>query len=465
MKILLLEPPTGEKGITTFMYPPMGLIALAAYVRQYGHGINIYDANINHANLEGILDYLRSYNPDIVGISTMSLTINYAFEIAECIKNFNSKIWVILGGVHPTVCPEHVLSNKNIDAIIMGEGEMAFIDLINAIANSKNFDGIESVGFKKNGQIVLNSRRCLIENLDSLPIPAYDLLDIKKYHSPYTSRMPFISMVRSRGCVFRCTFCGNPKTFGQTFRCQSPERTIKEMDYLIEKFGIREISFKDTELTLDKNLERLCDLLIEKKYDLIWSCNGRVSNVNENLLKKMYMAGCRSVTYGIESGDEAVLKNLKKPIKLRDAIRAVKITKHSGFNVVTNFMIGNPGDTKETIEKTINFAIELDPDYAYFGFTTPFPGTELREQAQRNNWILNKSFDAVRYDYPIMNATNLEIEELSKYLDRAYRSFYFRPKFILRQLRGLNIVKLKTSVLGVIAIILNMLKVRKVKLK
>lgn len=463
MKILLLEPPTGEKGITSFDYPPMGLIALAAYIRQQGHTVSIYDASINRACLEEIISQVRQCSPDIVGISAMSVTINYAFKIAESIKSFNANLWVILGGVHPTVCPEHVLSNKNIDAIVMGEGELAATDLINAIAQGNNFYGIQSVGFRENGRVILNPRRCLIQDLDSLPLPAYDLLETKKYRSPYASREPFISMVRSRGCVFRCTFCGNPKIFGQTFRCQSPERTIKEIDYLIKNYGIREISFKDTELTLDKNLENLCDLLIEKRYDLIWSCNSRVSNVNDGLLKKMRKAGCRSVTYGVESGDEEVLKRIKKPLRLQDAVRAVKLTKKAGLKVVTNFMIGNPGDTKETIEKTIKFAVALDPDYAYFGFTTPFPGTELRQQAEENNWILDPSMDAIRYDDCMMNATNMPVEELRKYLDIAYRRFYFRPRYIFKRLTKLNINEMKNSLVGLSAILSNTLKVKKSK--
>ncbi|MEK7072254.1 MAG: radical SAM protein, partial [Patescibacteria group bacterium] len=272
--------------------------------------------------------------------------------------------------------------------------------------------------------------------------------------------MPFMSMVRSRGCFYNCTFCGNPKMFGQTFRCQSPERTMTEIDYLVKEFGVKEISFKDTELTLDKNLEKLCDLLIAKNYDLIWTCNGRVNNINENLLKKMKLAGCYSLTFGVESGNQEILNKMKKGITLTQVRKAVDLTKKAGLQIVTNFMIGNAYDTKETIEQTIDFAVELDTDYAYFGFTTPFPGTELREQAVVNNWIIDHSMEAIRYDDLMMNATSMPTDELTTYLDKAYRKFYFRPKYILKRLIKLDKYELKNSYEGLVKIIRNNFKIK-----
>jgi radical SAM superfamily enzyme YgiQ (UPF0313 family) len=267
-------------------------------------------------------------------------------------------------------------------------------------------------------------------------------------------------MVRSRGCIFKCTFCCNNKIVGPTFRCQTPKRTVEEIKYLIERFGVKEILFKDTELTLDKNVGDLCELLIEKDFNLTWSCNGRVSKVNHELLKKMKKAGCRTITYGIESGDEEVLRNIKKPLKLEDARKAVKMTKELGIKVVTNFMLGNPGDTKETIEKTIRFAIELDPDYAQFGFTTPLPGTELRDQAEKNNWIIDHSMDALRFDGVMMNATSLPTKELQTYLNKAYRRFYFRPSYVIKRLTKLSPDEVRNSVIGLISILKHSFKVK-----
>lgn len=432
MKITLIEPSTGEKKITSFKYPPMGLLALGGYLKKKGYEVSLIDASIDSLSVREVVD--RVGDSEIAGISSMSVNINSAFHIAQALKLKNNKIQVILGGIHPTVLPEHALSQECVDLVVMGEGEITFSEIL----DGRTLDSIDGIAFRQGKRIVINKRRTLIEDLNTLPIPFYSLLDISKYKSPYAKRAPFISMVRSRGCPFECTFCGNPKMFGRTFRCQSAERTIAEIDYLIKEFGIKEISFKDTELTLDRNLDRLCDKMIDRNYDLIWSCNGRVNNVHEDLLKKMRKAGCYAITFGIESGNPEILKLMKKQITLEQTYAGIKIAKKAGMQVVTNFMIGNAWDTKETIEQTISFAKKLNPDYAYFGFATPFPGTELRLQAEQNHWIINDSMDAIRYDDCMMNATNMPLEKLRQYLDKAYKSFYFRPGFILKKAFNFN---------------------------
>jgi anaerobic magnesium-protoporphyrin IX monomethyl ester cyclase len=404
MQITLINPSTGDKKITSFKYPPMGLLALGAYIEKAGHKVQLIDENMGDE---------KEVTGDIVGISAMSVNIHRAFELARKLKPRT----IILGGIHPTVMPQHTLSEPAVDAVIQGEGELSFMDILN--------NGITKRLYEK---------RELIKDLDTLPMPLYRLLDLKKYKSPYARRIPFVSMVRSRGCPFACTFCGNPKMYGRTFRCQSPGRTIEEIDYLVKELGVKEISFKDTELTLDVRLPELCELMIAKKYDLIWSCNGRVSNVNRELLKLMRKAGCYAITFGIESGNAQILNLMKKQITLGQAYWGCRLAKEAGLQVVTNFMIGNRGDTKQTITETINFAKKLPSDYAYFGFATPFPGTELREEAEKNNWILDKSFDAIRYDEPMMNATDMSLDELKPYLKKAYHSYYFRPGFILNKL-------------------------------
>jgi len=458
--ILLIEPPTGEKEITSFKYPPMGLLALATYLAKHGYQVNLVDASVDNLSIEELINKIKDLKPDLVGISAMSVNIMQTFNLADEIKKYNPQIKIIVGGIHPTVMPEHTLSNKNVDIAVVGEGEFTVIELLDALKENHDLNQIKGLAFRKDGEIIVTPRRSLIANLDELPIPLYHLFDITKYKSPYAKKMPFISMVRSRGCFYSCTFCGNPKMFGQTFRCQSPERTIAEIDYLVKKFGVKEISFKDTELTLDKNLEKLCDLLIARNYDLIWTCNGRVNNINENLLKKMKRAGCYSLTFGVESGNQEILNRMKKGITLEQVRKAVDLTKKAGLQIVTNFMIGNAYDTKETIKQTIDFAVELDTDYAYFGFTTPFPGTELREQAVVNNWIIDHSMEAIRYDDLMMNATSMPTDELATYLDKAYRRFYFRPKYILNRLTKLDKYELKNSYEGLVKIIKNNFKIK-----
>jgi len=224
---------------------------------------------------------------------------------------------------------------------------------------------------------------------------------------------------------------------------------MDEIEYLVKNYLVREISFKDTELTLDRHLADLLELLVNKNYDLIWTCNGRASNVNPLLLELMKKAGCYSITYGIESGDEEILKKIKKPITLDSARHAVEQTKKAGLQVVLNFMIGLPYDTYETIEKTIDFAIELEPDYVYFGFATPFPGTEMRKLAIEKKWLFNYKLNAIRYDEPIMNATDIPYQDLRTSLRYAYHRFYFRREFIYNHFKNMNWGKFKSSLKGI----------------
>lgn len=460
MKVLLLQSPITEKNITSFMYPPLGLIALAAYLQQGGHDVSLYDANIEGGKIEDALNLVKIQSPQIIGIGAMSVNMSKSLQLAEAIKSFSKDIITVIGGIHPTVEPQQALQNPSIDFVIRGEGESTMTELLTALQKKKtqkkktDFEKILGLGFKKNNQIIINPPRELIPDLNPLPIPAYNLLNIKKYRAPYASRAPYMIMTRSRGCPFNCTFCGVKKMFGRRYRVQSPERSIKEVDYLVNKLGVKEIGFKDSEFTLaPKNVEDFCDLLIKKNYDLTWNCNGRVNHATYPMLNKMKQAGCVGITYGVESGDQKILDNMKKQTTPQQVRKAVKISKDIGLKVIGNFMIGNPGDTKETIEKTINFAKELNLDYAYFGFTTPFPGTELREQAIANNWLLDERLEAIKYEDCIMNATSLPTQELKTYLNKAYRSFYFRPSYILKRLTKLNKNEIYNSIRGAFSII------------
>jgi radical SAM superfamily enzyme YgiQ (UPF0313 family) len=459
-KILLIQPPfAGESIGSLIKYAPMGLIAVAAYLRAQIKDleIKIYDANVEEdSSLKNIVNYILADQPQILGLTGMTTNINAALEIATAIKANKPEIIIVVGGIHCTVLPSEVLAHPAVDFIVIGEGEITAAELVKNIDQPQNFKNIAGLGYKENGQIFINRRRELIQNIDELPIPAYDLLKIDKYHSAYAQKKPFISMLRSRGCPYRCIFCGVQNMFGRIFRVQSPERTIKEIDYLREKFQIKEIGFKDSEFTINlPNLIKFCDLLIEKKYELVWSCNARVDRTDVELYKKMAAAGCHTVSFGIESGDQNILEVMKKDINLEQARQAVKAAQKAGIKASAGFIIGTPQETKETIEKTIEFAKKINPDYVAFSFATPFPGTELRALAEKNNWLLTSDFNAVTYTDLIMNATDLPNEELKKYMKKAYRSFYFRPRYILKRLTKLNKTEIKNSFNGLIALLKN----------
>jgi len=234
------------------------------------------------------------------------------------------------------------------------------------------------------------------------------------------------------------------------------------VDYLVQTLGVKEISFKDPIFTLlPKNVMEFCDLLIERDYDLSWCGNARVDNFSLDLAKKMKKAGCFSVTFGLESGDQRILDNLRKRATAEQGKEAVKIAKMARLDVVANFMVGNPGETKESIERTIQYMKEIDPAYVYMGFCTAFPGTALQRQAEQNDWILQKDPTAVRYEDLQMNATNLSNEELRQALNRMYRAFYFRPKYIARRMLKLKPADVRNNWNGFWSIVRNTLRVKR----
>jgi len=458
MKILLVQPPFSEEGITSIIrYTPVGLIALAGYIREKSQAnIEIYDSNVgkNHS-INAITDNILQKNPQILGLTAMTTNIGRALQIAQRVKSNQPDIIVIIGGIHATISPEDVLSNEAVDYVIVGEGEITFDEFLKNINSPTEYGHIRGLGYKKNGRLIINQRRDLIKDIDELPFPAHDLLEIEQYNSPYGLKRPFVSMIRSRGCPFECIFCGVQKMFGRVYRVQTPKRTIQEIEYLINRFRVKEIGFKDSEFTLSaQNVNQFCDLLIEKNYDLIWTCNARVDCGGYELFKKMRRAGCHTVSFGAESGDQDVLNLLKKGITLQQTQQAIRNVQRAGMKASVNFMIGNPGETRETIKRTIRFSQAINPDYVYFGFTTPFPGTELSEMALKNNWLLvpdlNASLSCTRLT---MNATNLSAKELNSLMRKAYWSFYFRPRYIMKRISMLNKEEIRTSIRGLAAVL------------
>jgi radical SAM superfamily enzyme YgiQ (UPF0313 family) len=252
--------------------------------------------------------------------------------------------------------------------------------------------------------------------------------------------MPFGAMVTSRGCPYRCAYCSKP-VFGSKFRAQSPDRVIEEMEYLIEKFGVKEIAFYDDSFTLDKKrIHAIADKIIAKKLKIAWTCETRVNLVDKELLKHMKQAGCYTVAYGIESASPEIIKTLQKDITLEQVEKAIRAHKEVGLQVVGYFMLGSPGETPETIQQTIDFAKKLKVDFAQFSVTTPFPGTELYEIYKRNN---PGEIDWARFVYagtdnptsPVFESDNLTREDIEKWTSRAYRQFYLRPSYLWQRLQ------------------------------
>jgi radical SAM superfamily enzyme YgiQ (UPF0313 family) len=434
MKIALINPPTKN----SFPQPPLGLAFIAAILEKNGHKVDIIDAQALEIDENEITKKVAEF--DIVGITSMTPTFNSAVEVTKAIKKVNNSCFVIMGGPHVTVLPEKTLKDvKEVDAIVIGEGELTIVELVDAIEKKKSFEKILGISYRKDGNIIINPPRPTIESLDILPIPAFHLLPIKNYrpYPPHGKKLPYMALMTSRGCPYRCTFCFK-SIFGRKYITKSPKKIVEEIKYLIEKLGVKELLFYDDSFTLDRNRAiELCNEIIKNNIKIPWSCETRVNLVDKELLEKMKEAGCYIISYGVESGDQTILNNLKKDITIEQAKNAFKLTKKVGILTVAYFMIGSPGDTNETIRKTIDFAKELDSDFAQFSICTPFPGSELFDNLSKKG-IKIEDWDKASYvtskskAEPIPLTNELTANDLKKWYSKAYKEFYFRPKYWLK---------------------------------
>lgn len=441
MKVALINPLYknlyGEMQSTLGLFPPLGLAYIASVLQSKNHTVRLIDMEAENLNEENLISELKKFKPELIGVYSSTPIIFYAFSLAKiCKENFSAS--VVFGGPHPSSFPEDTIKNEFVDFVVRGEGEFVMADLADTLSCSQPLEQVRGLSFKKENKIINNLPQAYIENLDNLPLPSYNLLPVAKY-SPYSyldRGGKWFTMLTTRGCPFRCIFCNSGSIFGKRYRTRTPQNMVREVEILNKNYGIKNILFVDDTFTLSKESTlEFCHLLREKKLDISWSCETRVHLVDDELLKEMKRAGCFGIAFGIESGSQKMLNNLKKGITLEQSERAVKAAKKAGIEVRTFWVFGAPGETKETVLESIKFAKKLNPDIAHFNVMTPYPDTEIYRMA-----VSEGVFDAdwSKYfsigEHPVYETKDLSKEELSRFLKKAHREFYFRPNYILRAL-------------------------------
>lgn len=385
------------------------------------------------------------------------MTPNYksAHMVAKLVKEVSKETTVIMGGAHPTVLPVETLQDPNVDIVVRGEGELTAFEVTESIAGRLQLKDIAGISFKENGKIIQTPERVPIEDLDSLPLPARHLLPVEKYRPFFPDQLfkaPVEAILTSRGCPFRCIFCAARVISGRKYRWRSPKKVIEEIELLINEYGIQQLGIIDDTFTADKKrAEKICEELITRKLnkDLVWLCATRVDAVDRDLLKKMCEAGCRSISYGIESGSQRLLNLIRKGISLDQAKKAVKSTKEAGIECRGTFILGLPTETRNESMETINFAKELDLDFAKFSLATPYPGTELHDIAVSDgnlsiDWSMLSSMIGFSECDPAYVPTGRDPKELKSLQRKAMKEFYFRPKQIwgfAKNIHSLNDIK------------------------
>jgi len=415
MKVLLINPPQ------TF-YPgseqpagnlPIGLMYIAAVLANAGIKVEVLDAFIAAEfqkngetetvgmPFERIKQEIQNRKPDIVGISgPFTCQIENSIKVSRLTKEVDSKILTVMGGPHVTLVPKEFLEGaKYVDVAVIGEGEYAMLEVAQAFEGKKQLNEVLGIAYRRNGAVVVNPSRPLIEDLDVLPYPAYDLVDLEQYLSPkkigYRSFQDrAISMITSRGCPFNCCFCAVHLHMGQTFRAHSAEYVLNQIQYVVEKFKVKNIFFEDDNLTLNiKRFEAICDGIIERKIKIGWETpNGvRADYLTLELLKKMKQSGCKSVFVGVESGDQQILDNvICKSLDLNRVVEFAKNAKAIGLKTGAFYIIGFPGEKKENMQRTVDFALGLKRDYdvgMHLFMATPSYGTRLYEDCKAKGYI------------------------------------------------------------------------------
>jgi len=409
-KFMLLVPNTRWFGKRCWMWFNPAAAILLPIIKEYGLCVEVLEANIDNLSPLQIKERVKDFNPDIVGITNMSLEYwRQAHFSAQLIKEVDKKIITVMGGAHPTTLPYKVMEDYNIDYIILSEGEERlpqFFDILQS--NNIDFSKMNGIGYRQEGKVVLRKPVGFINNLDKLPFPDYSIFDWKKVMFNEqksvvglgTRTTPVGIVLTSRGCRYKCCFCANSLTMGRNVRLCSSERVLKEIDILVKNYGIKELIFTDDEMYADR--ERCIEIfngLVRRNYDLIWkNTNLAAWRMDYDLVKLMKKSGCYQITISPESGSSRVLREIiHKPTNKQHSYNVIKWCRELDIETEADFVIGFPGETWEEIRETTNFAEKLNADAVKFAIATPFPGTELFKQAV-NGGYLSENFEFYRDD-------------------------------------------------------------------
>ena len=379
MRILLV---VYDNGSYTHLFP-MGLGYVAAVLEQCGHDVEVYNQDYHHFPDPHLTRFLDDNHFDVIAVSVIAGYYQYRklLSISEAINDSKNRPLYIIGGYGPTPEPEFFLNKTGADVVVLGEGEETTVDLMTAIDKKTPMADVLSIAYRDGSEIKINARRPLIEDLDTIPWPAYHKFPIEYYRLEKEPRSEptdlSIPLMSARGCTFKCTFCYRMDT---GYRARDAKNLLDEVEYLHKKYGITYVSFQDDLLMSSiAHTEAVCNEFIRRNLPVKWNCNGRLNYCTPDLIKLMKQAGCVFINYGIESMDDTVLKNMKKGLRTDMIIQGIEMTLEADISPGLNMMFGNIGDTPETLKKAVDFLVKYD-DFAQMRTirpVTPYPGSPL----------------------------------------------------------------------------------------
>jgi anaerobic magnesium-protoporphyrin IX monomethyl ester cyclase len=401
------------------MTPPLGLGYIASVLREKNHSVRITDLSFD-ANLPGMEEF------EIVGITSMTSNYPDALRVAGKAKAAGKK--VVVGGYHASFMDEEVLATGLVDYVVRGEGEYVMLDLVNALESGADSRSVKGVSYVEKGRVVRTGDAEMIEDLDSLPFPARDLMPMRAYPMKLDGA-PMTSVITSRGCPYNCGFCAASRFCGSKWRARSPESVVDEVIHIKRKFGFKAISFTDDNFLLSpKRVSEICDRILRNRVNMNWMALCRADTIvkEEHLVEKMHRAGARILFLGIESGNQEILDGYGKREEVEIFHRAISMLRTHGIRTWASFIIGAVGESKKMVQKTLDLAKKLDPYGAQFSILTPYPGTALFDSVKHR--LVHKNWSLFDGQHSVFKTDSLSNRELERLLRKAYREFYMRPR-------------------------------------
>lgn len=411
---------------TPVLHPPLLLAYAAAYIRSKNHSVGLIDAQADSIDVNNFVEEVKDFAPDYIVCETSTPSFFSDVEVVKLIKEQLCGIKAVFLGPHISALPNECLKSDGIDAGVVGEYEESLLEYI-----ENGPEDTKGIAYRENGHVVVNERRNYIKDLDRLPIPARDMLPNYKYFDPILKN-PFTFILGGRGCPYQCIFCNWPQTIsGRHYRVRSPKNIVDEIEYILENYKFKSILFNDDTFTANRSHAiAVCDEVLHRGLRFDWACYTRADTDDEELLEKLKRAGCYLLKVGVESSNQAILDGVKKGYRVENIKRGIKRMLNLRFHVHATFVICLPGETKETIKETVNFAMELNPTTVQFSSAIPYPGTEFYELLDRNGDIIANNWEEFMPLQPIFKYPNLSSEELMDSVKQAYRQYYLRPKYV-----------------------------------
>ena len=450
MRVLLLRPAAEKKSMARVL--PLGLLAIGSVLKRAGHQVKILDLRISNSPDEELSSVMKSFNPQVVGIGVMTIECKYGFIDAAKVKELNPGVTIIFGGPHCSHEPRFILNDPNVDLMVSGEGDLTITELIDALEQGRDIENIAGIAYKKNGSYIRTADRPVIRDLDKFD-QEYDLINLERYFNfqssmdffPVFRNKRFLPLVTSRGCPFKCTYCHD--IFDKSIQYRSPKAVVDEIEYLINKYGVREFHIVDDVFNVNmKRAKIVLDAINKRNLNIHISFpNGlRADFFDDELIDKMQRAGVYRMALGIESGSQRIQDMIQKDLDINIIYGVVEKLTRARMSVHGFFMLGFPSETRKEMEATIDFACDLGLTTANFSLVIPNPGTDLRQTFIESRESNFEDFSEYTFDAASCNASEVEGDDLIKLKQEANRKFYLslqRFKHVLRAVEPKWIVR------------------------